>query len=46
MRILFLGDIYGQPGRRIVKEKLPELVKEFGPDLILANGENAAAGFG
>ncbi|MGH9450120.1 MAG: TIGR00282 family metallophosphoesterase [Terriglobia bacterium] len=46
MRILFLGDIFGQPGRRIVKEKLPELVKEFGPDLVLANGENAAAGFG
>lgn len=46
MRILFLGDIFGQPGRRIIKEKLPEVVKEFGPDLILANGENAAAGFG
>ena len=45
-RILFLGDIFGQPGRRIVKEKLPELVKDFNPDLILANGENAAAGFG
>lgn len=45
-RILFIGDIFGQPGRRIVKEKLPELVKEFNPDLILANGENAAAGFG
>ncbi len=30
----------------MVKEKLPELVKEFNPDLILANGENAAAGFG
>lgn len=45
-RILFLGDIFGQPGRRIVKEKLPELAKEFNPDLVLANGENAAAGFG
>lgn len=45
-RILFIGDIFGQPGRRVVKEKLPELVKEFNPDLILANGENAAAGFG
>lgn len=45
-RILFIGDIFGQPGRRIVKDKLPELVKEFNPDLILANGENAAAGFG
>ena len=45
-RILFIGDIFGQPGRRVVKDKLPELVKEFNPDLILANGENAAAGFG
>ncbi len=41
-----MGDIFGQPGRRIVKEKLPDLVKEFNPDLVLANGENAAAGFG
>jgi metallophosphoesterase (TIGR00282 family) len=45
-RVLFIGDIFGQPGRRIVKEKLPDLVKEFNPDLILANAENAAAGFG
>jgi len=46
MRILFIGDIFGQPGRRIVKETLPSLREEFQPDLILANGENAAAGFG
>lgn len=46
MRILFIGDIYGQPGRRIVKEALPVLREEYAPDLILANGENAAAGFG
>lgn len=46
MKILFIGDIFGQPGRRIVKEILPGLVAEFTPDLILANGENAAAGFG
>ncbi len=45
-RILFIGDIFGQPGRHAVKEKLPELVQEFSPQLILANGENAAAGFG
>ncbi len=44
--ILFIGDIFGQPGRRIVKEKLPPLVEEYSPDLVLANGENAAAGFG
>lgn len=46
MRILFIGDIFGQPGRRMVKETLPALREEFSPDLILANGENAAAGFG
>jgi metallophosphoesterase (TIGR00282 family) len=46
MRILFIGDILGQPGRRIVKELLPRLREELKPDLILANGENAAAGFG
>ncbi|MGE5325869.1 MAG: TIGR00282 family metallophosphoesterase [Deltaproteobacteria bacterium] len=46
MKILFIGDIFGQPGRRIVKEALPALRDEFAPDLILANGENAAAGFG
>lgn len=46
MRILFIGDIFGHPGRHIVAGLLPELVKEFCPDLVLANGENAAAGFG
>lgn len=46
VKILFIGDIFGQPGRRIVKEKLPRLVEEFEPELVLANGENAAAGFG
>ncbi|MGH9359977.1 MAG: TIGR00282 family metallophosphoesterase [Terriglobia bacterium] len=45
-RILFIGDIFGQPGRHAVKQKLPELIEEFSPQLILANGENAAAGFG
>jgi 2',3'-cyclic-nucleotide 2'-phosphodiesterase len=46
VKILFIGDIFGQPGRRITKEWLPALREEFAPDLILANGENAAAGFG
>jgi 2',3'-cyclic-nucleotide 2'-phosphodiesterase len=46
MKILFVGDIFGQPGRRITKELMPALRDEFAPDLILANGENAAAGFG
>ncbi len=46
MRILFVGDIFGRPGRTIVHERLPELRSEFGADLIIANGENAAGGFG
>jgi len=46
VKILFIGDIFGQPGRTIVKDALPKLVEEISPDLILANGENAAAGFG
>jgi len=46
MRILFIGDIFGRPGRTIVREKLPDLVAEHRVDLIIANGENSAAGFG
>ena len=46
MRILFIGDIFGRPGRTIVKDRLPGLVREHAIDLIIANGENAAAGFG
>ena len=46
MRILFIGDIFGRPGRTIVREKLKHLVREHRIDLVLANGENAAAGFG
>jgi len=45
LRILFIGDIFGRPGRTIVRERLPEL-RDRGLDLIIANGENAAAGFG
>lgn len=46
MNVLILGDIYGRPGRRIVAEYLPELVEQYKPVLIVANGENAAGGFG
>lgn len=46
MKILFIGDIVGRPGRAIVRGILPELKKEFSPDVIIANGENAAAGVG
>jgi len=46
MRILFIGDIFGKPGRTIVKDRLPGLVKDRAIDLVIANGENSAAGFG
>jgi len=46
MKILFIGDIVGRPGRTIVREILPGLRKEFSPDVVIANGENAAAGVG
>jgi metallophosphoesterase (TIGR00282 family) len=46
VKILFIGDIFGRPGRTIVKDRLPGLVKKYDADLVIANGENAAAGFG
>ena len=46
MRILFIGDIFGRPGRNIVKDRLPGLVKDRAIDLVIANGENSAGGFG
>lgn len=46
MRILFIGDIFGRPGRHLVNEWVPELVKQYSVDLVIANAENAAAGFG
>ena len=46
MRTLFIGDIFGRPGRTIVRDKLKGIVREYRIDLVLANGENAAAGFG
>src|SRR5690554_5999835 len=41
-----LGDIFGRPGRRVVRQYLPDLIEEFQPILVVANGENAAGGFG
>jgi 2',3'-cyclic-nucleotide 2'-phosphodiesterase len=46
MRILFIGDIVGSPGRRIVLERLEDIAKNEQADLVIANGENAASGFG
>jgi metallophosphoesterase (TIGR00282 family) len=46
MRVLFIGDIVGAPGRRIVLERVADLVSQEKLDLVIANGENAASGFG
>jgi len=46
MRILFIGDIVGAPGREIVREELEAARAEHAVDLVIANCENAAAGFG
>jgi metallophosphoesterase (TIGR00282 family) len=46
MLILAIGDIIGKPGRWAVRELLPRLRQEYGVDLVIANGENAAGGIG
>lgn len=46
MRLLFIGDIFGKPGRRLIQEKLHGLIQEYRVDFCLANIENAAGGFG
>ncbi|MFU2208898.1 TIGR00282 family metallophosphoesterase [Solidesulfovibrio sp. C21] len=46
MRILFLGDIVGRPGRGIVFERLRQIRRDLSLDLVIANGENASGGLG
>jgi metallophosphoesterase (TIGR00282 family) len=46
VRVLFIGDVVGSPGRRALKEVLPDLREELAIDAVIANGENAAAGRG
>jgi hypothetical protein len=46
MKVLFIGDIIGKLGREVCRTVLPELKAELKPDLIIANGENAAHGYG
>ena len=46
MRILFLGDIVGRPGRHAVKQHLADIRSQEGVDLVIANGENASGGLG
>ncbi len=46
IKLLFIGDIIGRPGRQAVASLLPGLKNEYAFDLVIANGENAAGGFG
>jgi len=46
VNILFIGDIVGKPGRKGVRELLPNLIDRFQVDLVVANGENASGGIG
>lgn len=46
LKIIFLGDIVGQPGREAIEKTLPQWKKKYQPDLVIANGENAAHGKG
>ncbi|MCK5139607.1 MAG: TIGR00282 family metallophosphoesterase, partial [Thermodesulfovibrionia bacterium] len=46
MKVLFVGDIVGEPGRKALRQGLPKLVEKLKIDFIIANAENAAGGFG
>ena len=46
MKLLMLGDVVGNPGRRILKENLPRIRRELGVGAVVVNAENAAAGSG
>ncbi len=46
MKILFIGDIVGEPGRQVVQQLLPKLKRQHEIDLVIANGENSAGGAG
>jgi 2',3'-cyclic-nucleotide 2'-phosphodiesterase len=46
MRVLFIGDVVGKPGRAGLARAMPELRERHTPDLVIANGENAAGGIG
>ncbi|HEX7065363.1 MAG TPA: TIGR00282 family metallophosphoesterase [Bacillales bacterium] len=46
MKLLFIGDVVGRPGRRVLEDYLPKLKKKYQPTLTIVNGENAAGGKG
>ena len=45
MKVLFIGDVVGNPGRRALKQGLPDLISKLKIDFVIANVENAAGGF-
>ncbi|OAG26819.1 TIGR00282 family metallophosphoesterase [Thermodesulfatator autotrophicus] len=46
VKVLFVGDIVGRPGRKAINKFLPGLIKELSPDFVIGNAENAAGGYG
>lgn len=46
MKLLFVGDVFGKPGRRILADQLPSLIDRHAADYVVVNVENAAGGFG
>ncbi|HEU4706291.1 MAG TPA: TIGR00282 family metallophosphoesterase [Solirubrobacterales bacterium] len=46
MRVLFIGDVVGSPGRQGLRETMPRLRERYAPDLTIVNGENSAGGVG
>ena len=46
MKVLMIGDIMGEPGRRAVARLLPKLIAKHDIDVVIGNGENVAGGFG
>ena len=46
MNILFVGDIFGKPGREVARRAIPAIVEQRSIDFVIANVENSASGFG
>jgi metallophosphoesterase (TIGR00282 family) len=46
MRVMVIGDVIGRPGRRAISRLLPDISREYGVDLVIANAENVAGGIG
>ncbi|MCD4669495.1 MAG: YmdB family metallophosphoesterase, partial [Actinomycetia bacterium] len=46
MKVLFLGDVIGKPGRIALRKKLDQLIRQNEADMVIANGENSAGGIG